>query len=60
MGDASFQPEKLLDNMFTLTTNTKPTLYKQWFVWQLTIEDSIDLANKVKHVLVISFEFQFT
>lgn len=34
--------------------NTRSTLYGQWLAWQLTVKNSIDLANGAEPVPVIS------
>ena len=54
VGDVNFQPGELPDNTLIWTENTKPTLYGQWLAWQLTVEHSIDPANGVEPVPVIS------
>ena len=54
VGDISFQPGELPDNTLTWIENIRPILYGQWLAWQLTVEHSIDPANGVEPVPVIS------
>lgn len=33
-----------------VTQSARPTSYRQWLAWEITIEHSIDLANRVEPV----------
>ena len=48
--DGAFQQEELQKNNLIWTENTRPTLYRQWLAWQITIEYSIDPADGVEPV----------
>lgn len=59
VGDASFQLGEPPEDTLTWTENARPTLYGQWSAWQLTTEHSIDPANGVEPVPVLSPNFHF-
>lgn len=40
----------LPDNNFVWAQNTRPTLYRQWLAWEITIEHAIDPADVVEPV----------
>ena len=53
MGDETLQPEELPEKNFMWTQSARPTLYGQLLAWQITIDHSIDPADRLKPVEVI-------
>lgn len=49
-GDQYFQPGEIPENILLWTKNVWRTLYSQWLVWKLTINHSIDPAERVEPV----------
>ena len=50
VGDGASQPDELPDNNLMWTQDARPTLYRQWLAWQMTIDHSIDPADGVEPV----------
>ena len=51
--DGIFQPEELPNNNLMWTHDARPTLYGQWLAWQITVDHSIDPADRVEPVEIL-------
>lgn len=49
-GDGEYQAGELPENTLIWTHDTRPSLYGHWLAWQITIEHSVDPAEKVELV----------
>ena len=49
-GNGEYQLGELPENTLIWTQNARPTLYGHWLAWQITIEHSIDPAERVELV----------
>lgn len=44
--DEGFQPRQLPGKNIIRLHNLRPTLYRQWLTWQITLDHSMDLAKE--------------